>query len=119
MTNYFSLRTINEMRLSEKLNPIRLADGGVTYSDLPNQVAISYTIAGQIVNNRSQYKKIDSSTEKLNFVTLKTKIKLMRLKMKKKNAREVGRICKIDRKTAKYALINREKWFNCKIMEPI
>ena len=105
-------RILNQIKLSEKLNLIRLADDGVTYSDLSNQFAVSTCAVDQIVKNRNEYEQVDSSVQKRNFATLETKIKVIHLMMKKKNANEVGRICKIDRKRAKTIFNNRDKWVN-------
>ena len=110
MDDSLCFRTLNQIKLSEKLNLIRLADDGVTYSDLSNQFAVSTCTVDQIVKNRNEYEHVDSSVQKRNFVTLETKIKVIHLMTKKKNASEVGRICKIDRKTAKNIFKNRDKW---------
>ena len=105
-------RTINEMKLSRKVNLIPVGDYGVTCDDLFNQFVVWTTIAEQIVKNRNQYEQIDSSTQKHNFVTLEIKIKVIHLIMKKENAKEVWLICKTDRKTAKKIFKNRGKLFN-------
>ena len=67
-------------------------------------------VSTQIVKNRNEYEHIDSSVLKRNFVTLGTKVKVIHLVMKKKYACEVGRICKIDHKTAKNIFNNSDKW---------
>ena len=108
MDDSISFRTLNQIKLSEKLNLIRLADDGVTYSDLFNQFAVSTCTVDQIVKNRNDYEHVDSSVQKRNFATLETKIKVIHLIMKKKNASEVGQICRIDRKSAKNIFNNHD-----------
>ena len=89
------------------------------YSDLYHQFAVSTTIAEQIVKNRNQYEQIESSRQKHDFVTLETKIKVIHLMVKKKNASEVGRICKLTAKQQTIFFTNHEKWFNRKIPGPL
>ena len=111
MANSLCFRTINEIKLSEKLNLIGFTDEIATYSDLSNKFAVPTAAVEQILETRNQSEPIDSSTQKRNFVSLETKIKVMNLMMKKKNVCEVGRICKIDCRTAKN-FFNPEKLIN-------
>lgn len=110
MADSHDFRSPNEIRLSEKLNLIRLTDDGVPLSDLSNQFAISKAIVVQILKNRDQCEQIEVSPQNWNSVTLETKIKVIHLIIKKKNPSEVGRIWKIDRKIAKNNIKNNEKW---------
>ena len=115
MDDSLCFRTLKQIKLGEKLNLIRLADDGVIYSDLSNQFAVLTCTVDQIVKNRNKYEQVGSSVQKRSFVTLETKIKVIHFMMKKKNASEVGQICKIDRKTAKNIFNNRDKWVNLEI----
>ena len=100
---------MDELRLNQKLQVLRMVQVGITHQAIANQFSTSPDNLAHILHRWSDLEHLDTSEPQGRNLTLGDKIRVLHRMDIHKNQSLVGRICKIHRKTVKNILDSRSR----------